>query len=181
MCNKILALMPEFQMIRDTGLQEKTVAVWVEAIKKGRWMVEDLLDMPFTLLIPQTSVNIIEHTRAVTLCAVGIGDVMVQEYKDRVSLNRDFLLSGALLHDVGKLFEYKRENGRFVKSRDGQLLRHPISGAAFAYTFGMPAEILHIIAAHSKEGDGARRTIEAVIVNHADFVNFDVMKPQVHT
>ncbi len=168
--------MPEFQQIRDAGLQEKTINIWVEAVQKGNWTLEDLLEMPFTLLIQQTSVNIIEHTRAVTLCALKIGDVLVDQYKDKIFLNRDYLLSGALLHDVGKLFEYKRENGRFVKSDEGKLLRHPISGAAFAYKFDMPSEILHIIAAHSREGDGARNTIEAIIVNHADFVNFDILK-----
>jgi poly(A) polymerase len=86
------------------------------------------------------------------------------------------LALGVLLHDVGKLFEYKKERGAFVKSREGELLRHPISGAAFAFQYGFPQEIIHIIAAHSKEGDGTRRTIEAIIVNHADFVNFDVLK-----
>jgi len=172
----LLSLLPEFQQIRDAGLQEKTINIWVEAVQKGNWTLEDLLEMPFTLLIQQTSVNIIEHTRAVTLCALKIGDVLVDQYKDKISLNRDYLLSGALLHDIGKLFEYKRENGRFVKSDEGKLLRHPISGAAFSYKFDVPAEILHIIAAHSREGDGARNTIEAIIVNHADFVNFDILK-----
>ena len=33
-----------------------------------------------------------------------------------------------------------------------------------------------MIAAHSKEGDGLKRTIEAIIINHADFVNFDIFK-----
>jgi putative nucleotidyltransferase with HDIG domain len=132
--------------------------------------------MPFTLLIEHTPINIIEHTRAVTLCTVQIADVLMDEYKDRISINRDVLLSGALLHDVGKLFEYIREERRFVKSEEGKLLRHPISGAAFASKFDIPQEVLHIIAAHSKEGDGERRTVEAVIVNHADFVNFEVLK-----
>ena len=49
-------------------------------------------------------------------------------------------------------------------------------GAAFASQFDIPQEILHIIAAHSKEGDGARRTVEAIIVNHADFINFEALK-----
>ena len=77
---------------------------------------------------------------------------------------------------MGKLFEYKREQGVFLKSRDGELLRHPISGAAFAFKYDLPQEVVHIIAAHSKEGDGLKRTIEAIIVNHADFVNFDIFK-----
>jgi putative nucleotidyltransferase with HDIG domain len=132
--------------------------------------------MPFTLLIKKTEVNLIEHTRAVTRAALGIADVLAAEYKGKVAINRNVLLSGAVLHDVGKLFEYTKEKGVFLRSREGDLLRHPISGAAFAFKCGLPQEVIHIIAAHSKEGDGSRRTIEAVIVNHADFVNFDVFK-----
>ncbi len=168
--------MPEFQLIQDPGLQEKTIAVWEKAIEAGDWKISDLLDMPFTLLIGKTSVNIVTHTRAVTRSSLQIAEVLMEEYKDRMKINRDHLLSGALLHDVGKLFEYKKESGTFKKSEAGQLLRHPISGAAFAYNFGLPQEVLHIIACHSKEGDGARNTIEAVIVNHADFVNFETLK-----
>jgi putative nucleotidyltransferase with HDIG domain len=178
MRKKLLSLMPEFLKISDAELREKTITIWLDAMAGRDWSVEDLLEMPFTLLIADTPVNIIEHTRAVTRSSLHIADVLLSEYKERINLNRDYLLAGALLHDVGKLFEYSREGGRFVKSGEGKLLRHPISGAAFAYKYEIPSEVLHIIAAHSKEGDGARRTIEAVIVNHADFVNFDVLKMQ---
>ncbi len=176
MQKKLLSLIPEFQSIRDFNLQSKTLEVWIKAMEKKSWTIEDLLEMPFTLLIENTSINIVDHTRAVTLCSERIADVLLEEYKDRISINRDILLSGALLHDVGKLFEYRREESRFVRSEDGKLLRHPISGAAFASRFDIPQEVLHIIAAHSKEGDGERRTVEAVIVNHADFVNFEALK-----
>ncbi len=176
MRNKLLSLMPEFQLIQDAGLQEKTITVWLEAMAKSGWTVEDLQDMPFTLLIRHTPINIVSHTRAVTQCSLKIAEVLMEEYHGRVAIDRDTLLSGALLHDVGKLFEYTRRDGEFVKSREGQLLRHPISGAAFAGRFDISQEILHIIAAHSKEGDGARRTVEAIIVNHADFVNFESLQ-----
>lgn len=176
MQKKLLSMMPEFQSIGDFDLQSKTLKVWIRAMEKKGWTIEDLLEMPFTLLIERTSINIVEHTRAVALCSVQIADVLLDEYKDRISINRDILLSGALLHDVGKLFEYVKEDNRFVKSEEGKFLRHPISGAAFASQFDIPQEVLHIIAAHSKEGDGERRTVEAVIVNHADFVNFEALK-----
>lgn len=175
MREELLSLMPEFRLIENPELQEKTITVWVGAIKKGGWTIDVLHQMPFTLLIEGTSVNIIEHTRAVTLCSVEIAEVLVEEYKERISLNRDYLLAGALLHDVGKLFEYKKDKGKFVKSEEGKLLRHPISGAVFASQHELPKEVIHIIAAHSKEGDGARKTVEAIIVNHADFVNFEAL------
>jgi putative nucleotidyltransferase with HDIG domain len=176
MRKKLMSLMPEFQMIQDPVLQEKTIHVWQEAIRQENWDISDLLEMPFTLLIEKTSVNIITHTRAVTQCSLQIAEVLQKEYKGKVVVNQDYLLSGALLHDVGKLFEYQKKKNGFQKSKQGQLLRHPISGAAFAYKFDLPKAVLHIIACHSKEGDGARSTVEAIIVNHADFINFDVLK-----
>jgi len=176
MRKKLLSLMPEFQLIGDLELQKKTIKVWEEALKKANWRVEDLINIPFTLLIEKTPVNLITHTRAVTLCAVKIADILIAEYREKVVINRDYLISGALLHDVGKLFEYMREGEKIVKSEGGKFLRHPISGTAFAYKYGIPQEILHIIATHSREGDGVRNTVEAIIVNHADFVNFESLK-----
>jgi putative nucleotidyltransferase with HDIG domain len=162
MREELLRIMPEFKLIKDSKIREKTIKVWIEAMKKSGWTFDDLHQMPFTLLIERTSVNIIEHTRAVT-----------KEYDEKIRVNRDYLLAGALLHDVGKLFEYEKVKGKFVKSEEGKLHRHPISGAAFASQHGLPQEVIHIIISHSREGDGARNTVEAVIVNHADFVNFD--------
>ncbi|OGD30155.1 MAG: hypothetical protein A2Y56_10110 [Candidatus Aminicenantes bacterium RBG_13_63_10] len=176
MKEKLLKLMPEFGEVEDADLREKTTAVWLEAMREAGWTFDDLAKMPFTLLIADTPVNLVEHTLAVTRCALKIADELVRAYRGRVAVNRDVLLSGALLHDVGKMFEYAKKGERFVKSASGELLRHPVSGAAFAYKHGLPEEVVHVIAAHSKEGDGLRRTAEAVIVNHADFVNFDVLK-----
>jgi putative nucleotidyltransferase with HDIG domain len=176
MKDQVLKLLPEIGKIKDAELRELTLTVWTDAVARGGWTIGDLADMPFTLLIKKVKVSLIEHTRAVTRTALHIAEVLNETYAGKVSVNIDVLLSGSILHDVGKLFEYKREGGVFVKSREGELLRHPISGAAFAFKYGLPQEIVHIIAAHSKEGDGGRRTIEAVIVNHSDFVNFDVFK-----
>ena len=172
----ILEFIPEIGQISDPGLKDLTLTVWFEAVKKSGWSVDDLKRIPFTLLLKTTDVSLLKHTRAVTQTALRNGEVLNQNYQGKIRVDLDILLSGAILHDVGKLFEYTLDKGVFVKSREGELLRHPISGAAFAYKYGLPQEIVHVIAAHSKEGDGGRRTIEAIIVNHADFVNFDVFK-----
>ncbi len=58
-------------------------------------------------------------------------------------------------------------------------MRHTLSGIAIADRFNLPPEVLHIIGTHSKEGDLGKRTVEAIIVHHADFVSFDPFRPEV--
>ena len=47
---------------------------------------------------------------------------------------------------------------------------------AIAHRFGLPPEVQHIIGTHSKEGDLGYRTVESIIVHHADFVSFEPFK-----
>ncbi len=174
----ITTLIPEIEMIEDGQLREKVVEAWKKAILLGGWGEEDLLTIPFTLLIPDTPINLIMHTRAVTGCAIGVWDSYEKIYGDLNPLRRDILLAGAILHDVGKLMEYEKREGKFVKSRRGKLLRHPISGAALAWSLGLPDEVCHIIAAHSKEGNHVKRIPEAFVVYHCDFANFEPFREE---
>jgi len=167
--------LPELELISDEGLREKTLDVWIDAMEQGGWEVGDLDAMPFTLLI-DTGVSFLDHTRSVTRTAVAIAEAMKPFYGDRMPIDMDRLVSGGILHDVGKLLEYKREGGKFSKSDVGKDLRHPFSGTALAFKHGIPSEICHLIAAHAKEGDGARRMPEAHIIHHADFANFESLK-----
>jgi putative nucleotidyltransferase with HDIG domain len=91
-------------------------------------------------------------------------------------LNLDYLIAGALLHDVGKLLEFVKIDDKFMKSVYGKKFRHPVSGAKLAKELGLPDEVILIIHAHSYEGDKLKRSTEAVIVNHSDFIDFDIKK-----
>lgn len=173
---KIENLLPEINLIQDNSLRQKTIEVWLEAMRQSGWSHEDLEKIPFTLLIPETKISLIDHVRAVTQCTLRLAEVMTNFYGSKVKINRDILLAGAILHDVGKLLEISFQEGKFVKSRSGELLRHPFSGAALAARFDLPLEVIHIIAGHSKEGDSWKRNIEGIIIHYADFVNFDVLK-----
>jgi len=170
---ELARLFREVELIGDPLLREKVLSVWEEAMKEGGWKLEDLEQIPFTLVIEKAPFNLVEHTRAVTLSAFSMGKAMVEVYGDAVEINFDYLVAGGLLHDVGKLLEYERKDGKFVKSLRGKRLRHPVSGAILAARLGLPEEIQHIIAAHSKEGDFTKRSIEATLVYHADFSNFE--------
>ncbi|MBN1875692.1 MAG: HDIG domain-containing protein [Anaerolineae bacterium] len=174
---ELLAAIPEFDLITDVDLRERTIRTWELAMQEGGWTLEDLARMPFTLLINPCPVNFIEHTRAVAQIAIEVARVFAHLYGDRVPVDMDILISGGILRDVGKLVEYEeREVGVFVQTEAGKLLRHPFTGMELAARCGLPAAVQHIIATHASEGDKVQRTTEATIVNHADFISFHAVQ-----
>jgi putative nucleotidyltransferase with HDIG domain len=169
----LLKFIPEFNLIKDLDLKEKVLKVWDIALKAGNWEAKDLQRMPFTLLIDPCPCTMVEHIRGVVNVSIEAAKALKSIYQDKIKINEDYLIAGALLHDIGKLVEYKEENGRFIQSNWGKLVRHPISGVGLCYSQDIPEEVMHIIASHSWEGDRSKRTPEAVIVHHADFINFE--------
>ena len=157
----------QLQWIKDEDLKNKVVNVWKEAADRGCWKSID--DAPFTLLI-KNSGKLTDHTKRITILAKAIYDHREED------LNLDILIAGALLHDVGKLLEYEYKDGEFVKCEYGKKFRHPFSGSLLAKELGLPDEVVLIIYAHSYEGDNLKRSPEAVIVNHCDFIDFEIKK-----
>lgn len=173
MKNELLGLIPEFKLIGDSTLLEKTLKVWEKSLRLGNWKVSDLERIPFTLMIPDTPISFKDHIRAVTRVCIKVAEAFSEVYGDKLKVNKDYLIAGALLHDIGKLMEYTEEKGKFIQSKSGAFLRHPFSGVGLCFEEGIPDEVLHIIAVHSKEGEGVRHSVEAIIVHYADFLNFD--------
>jgi hypothetical protein len=173
----VLRLLPEINEIKDADLRDKVIACWEEAIEFRGWTEELLQNMPFTLLAENVQITFISHVRAV--CAMCIAcDKVLDEYhgKKKTPINRDYLIAGAMLADVGKLCEFEIVDGQPVKSDYGKHIRHPFSGVGLAFKHGVPSEIMHVIATHSKEGAGEKRSPESIVFHHADFIDFELVK-----
>jgi putative nucleotidyltransferase with HDIG domain len=116
------------------------------------------------------------HKRTCVQLAVDIAKRMKDNFGNEIKIDMDILIAGAILIDIGKLIEYQITEGKLGTSDFGKIVRHPFSGVAIADRFDLPAEVQHIIATHSKEGDLGKRTVESIIVHHADFVSFEPFK-----
>ena len=176
MKEKILRIWPEINWIKNDELKEKVLDCWVYAIENSVLSIEDLEKIPFSLLLKDCKISFMNHKRTAVELAVEIANVMKRNFGDEIKIDMDILIAGAILIDVGKLIEYEMKDGKLGTSHAGKLVRHPFSGLAIADRFGLPAEVQHIIATHSKEGDLGHRTVESIIVHHADFVSFDPFK-----
>lgn len=118
--------------------------------------------------------GLIEHTLSmVTVC-----DMLAAHYGN--GIDRDLLIAGALLHDIGKVREIGARGG-FPYTDEGKLLGHILIGlqmvaeAAAAVPELHPARMMllqHLIASHQGryEWQSPRepRTLEAVILHYAD-------------
>jgi len=174
MNQEVLKLWPELNWIGDKTLREKTAKTWEMALERSVLSADDLHRIPFTLLVgPDLKVTFIEHKRSVVHIARSAGQTINEMYHGELKVNMDVLVAGAILCDVGKLLEYElNEEGVAVQGNYGKYVRHPFSGVSLAEEARVPAEVCHIIATHAGEGNMVKRTTEAQLVHHADFMTF---------
>jgi len=168
----VLKLWPEIEWISDPGLREQVTQTWMRAFELSPLTADDLNQIPFTLLVPHCPTTFMEHKRCVVHIARKAADSMKQFMGNALSIDLDTVIAGAILADVGKLLEYEKANGKARQSKRGEMLRHPFTGVALAMQCGVPDAVCHIIAAHAAEGDLVKRSTEAYIVHHADFMAF---------
>jgi len=166
-------LWPEIRWIQNANLREQVTLTWIKALERSPLRPDDLNRIPFTLLIPNCPITFMEHKRCVVHIARQSAQAMNEFMGRALPVNLDTVIAGAVLADVGKLLEYELgPDGKVRQSERGEALRHPFTGVALALECGVPDEVCHIIAAHAAEGDQVKRTTEAFIVHHADFMAY---------
>lgn len=117
--------------------------------------------------------GLLEHT----LSVVRLLDKAADHYPD---LNKDMLITGGILHDIGKIYEFSYDN-LIDYSNEGRLIGHIVMGVeminkkiASITDFPPPLalELRHIILSHHGEfefGSPKRpKTLEALVVHYID-------------
>ena len=179
----IKSLFPLINEIKDEKLQDKTIKALQKAIRLGKWTDGEIKRLPFTLLIPELNKNdkeplisLIEHINAVTKIALHTYEVYYDLHLSD-HLNRDVLISGATLHDVGKFVEYEKDSeGKIIQSKGGSILRHPAQGLELVAEFEFPLAVRQAIVFHSKEGKEINLLPEVEIISRSDFLCFIPVK-----
>lgn len=166
-------LWPEIAWIEKPSLREQVTQTWIRALERSPLTPDDLNRIPFTLLVPNCPVTFMQHKRCVVHIARKSAEAMQLYMGQALPIDLDTVIAGAILADVGKLLEYELgPDGKSRQSERGEALRHPFTGVALALECGVPDEVCHVIATHAAEGDLVKRTTEAYIVHHADFMAF---------
>ena len=110
--------------------------------------------------------DVINHTVALTELCIQVVENFKKNYG--LKLNKDYLIAASILHDLMKVYEYKR-NKEGELEPTGILLDHTMLGTAELYARNFPEEVIHIVASHFGEGGPTPpRTFEAVVFHQLD-------------
>ncbi|MCS7105780.1 MAG: HD domain-containing protein [Candidatus Aenigmarchaeota archaeon] len=109
--------------------------------------------------------DVLNHSVALAEICLKVADAVEENYG--IPINRDNLLAASILHDLMKIFEYKKtERGL---EHTGILLDHSMLAVAELYHQGFPEEVIHIVASHFGEtGPTPPRNFEALIFHYCD-------------
>ncbi|TFG05563.1 MAG: HD domain-containing protein [Promethearchaeota archaeon] len=119
--------------------------------------------------------GLIEHTVSMTLIALEITAILKKVYQIE-SINKDLLLAGGILHDLFKPYTYSLQGSKYGRSKLGSKIDHTSLMFAEAWTRKLPLELLHVILAHHGKGSPAQpRSLEALILHLADYVDSNLL------
>lgn len=163
------------QKIKDVELRKKVV----EFIKEPKLTHKDFKKYPKTkiedartLFTVGSASGAASVERDVLNHSIGLADLCLNvaesvEKNYGIPINKDNLLAAAILHDLMKIFEYKKTKEGLEPT--GILLDHSMLAVAEFYYRGFPEQVIHIIASHFGEsGPTPPRNYEALIFHYCD-------------
>lgn len=110
--------------------------------------------------------DVIKHTVALTELCMEVVENLEKNFG--LKLNRDFLIAASILHDLMKVFEYRR-NKKGELEPTGIMLDHTMLAVAELFHRDFPEEVIHIVASHYGEsGPTPPKTFEALVFHHLD-------------
>ena len=110
----------------------------------------------------------IEHVAATAEIAMNLCDVIEKIYNGEV--DRDLVISGAILHDILKPLTYREEYGTYRPTPLAERLDHLTLIVSEMIRRDFPLDLIHIVCAHhgGEAGPTWPRTVEALVCHLAD-------------
>ncbi|KPL01300.1 MAG: hypothetical protein AMJ91_00495 [candidate division Zixibacteria bacterium SM23_73_3] len=167
------SLYKEFEKIVST-IQNQYLRRLLELLMEDSSLMEGLKKTPGGKLWHHAYVGgLLAHT----LKVVQICEMAASMYE---LVNRDLLITGALVHDIGKISAYSAK-GFFDYTDEGRLVGHIVSGdemidkkieAIDDFPLSLALQLKHLILSHQGQLEFASpvlpQTVEAIILHYAD-------------
>jgi 7,8-dihydroneopterin 2',3'-cyclic phosphate phosphodiesterase len=157
------------EQIKDEKLREKTL----ELLKDPKLSNKAMVYKPLALKDSPAGYpgfehhmckgGLLKHTEGVTTLSVNIAKFIEKRYGP---VNKDFLIAGSLLHDIMRLYDFKKDGGEY--SVTPKILGHEQLIGCELYARGFPEEVIHMAINHLKSED---QTLEGMILHFADTID----------
>jgi len=174
-CESMKQLIELAQKIKNGELRKRVI----EFLKDLKLSHKDFKKYPkakieeagsvFTVASPSGTASVerdvLSHSIALADLCLKTAETIENNYK--IPINKDNLIAAAILHDLMKMFEWKKSKEGLEHT--GVLLDHTMLAVAELYHRGFPEEIIHLIASHFGEtGPTPPRNFEALIFHYCD-------------
>lgn len=166
---QVLRYLPEILDIANTERREAVLGIWVRLLEQSDF--EDLASVPVTATFTYSHVV---HNRSVVHMAMAIADIL--EKFHGVEIDRDDLLTVALLQDASKLVEFERDGEAYRMSQIGARLQHGFYGAHAALEAGLPVKIAQGILEHTFNGPRFPEDLITRILFYVDQIDMAALK-----
>ena len=168
----VLEDLPELASISEDALRQQCIDAWALALCGSSF--ERVRDIPgdgypgcFRL---KRGIQC-HHLRGMARIAVSLADEFKSSFPE-IDIDRDIVLAGALIHDIGKPWEFDPANqDRWTTdpARTGEpSVRHSVYGVHICLTAGLPEELVHVAVGHSSEGVHIGLSLECLFIRTAD-------------
>ena len=162
---------PLLAQINDEDLRRRIVACWIRIWGEAPW--RELEDCPFNPHFPE--VSLVSHINCLCDLVLGCADTL-EKHNSGLSLDRDYLLTGVLLHDLSKMVEIEPGPDGPVFSQLNRRMPHSTYGAMVAMAQGLDSRVANIILSHTKLTGAVPDSPEAVLLHYLDYGMADVLR-----
>ncbi len=155
-------IFPEILEIKDKSLADATRTIWQELWAQSNW--DDFED---TMTSPDIKYPGRPHSQCVVAMALQIADSF--EKYHGVTVNRDHLISAAILQDASKVIEYKPDGKGGAEMSDiGKMYPHAFLAAHLGLKHNLPAGVVNAILMHTPQAAKFPSTLEGKILYYVD-------------
>ncbi|MCS7123283.1 MAG: HDIG domain-containing protein [Candidatus Aenigmarchaeota archaeon] len=109
--------------------------------------------------------EVVKHTLSVTEACIELARILEKNFG--MQFNKDVLIAAALIHDIMKVYEWKKSESGFEPAPIP--LDHTSLIVSELYFRNFPEEVIHAVAAHAgNQGTVKPRTFEALLLHYVD-------------
>ena len=168
--NLIAQDLPMIREIQNPVLAEQVADVWLRTLEVSTW--DRIADMPFKDGSPGRTLK--EHVNACTEAALAVSRIFQRHHG--LTVNEDFLVAFALIHDVDKALKYANDGqGGVVISETGKKIQHGVMSAMIARDCGFPMEMLHLLLTHTPSQKMEPAYPEGILFRFIDVCDWEMV------